>query len=110
MNSKHYEVLIPKSVEIILQKQADYIMNEQHAPSIAAQWLEGIFEAIESLSRFPARCPIAPENLYVQKDSNIIIRHLIYKKSFRVIFTIVKNEVRILSAKHSARPHAGLGS
>ncbi len=103
MNSKHYEVLIPRSVEVILQKHADYIMNEQQAPSIAAQWLAGIFEAIESLSQFPDRCPIAPENFYVQKDPNILIRHLIYKKSFRVIFTVVKNEVRILSAKHATQ-------
>jgi plasmid stabilization system protein ParE len=103
MNSKHYRVLIPKSVEIILQKQADYIVKEQRAPSIATQWLDGIFEAIESLSQFPDRCSIAPENFYVKKDSNIVIRHLIYKKSFRVIFTVVKNEVRILSAKHATR-------
>ena len=103
MAAKHYKILIPNSVKVALQQQASYITIEQGEPLIASKWLDGIIKAIQSLSNFPNRCPIAPENSYISKSRTTVIRHLIYKKSFRIIFTIVKNEVRILSAKHSAR-------
>ncbi len=98
--TKHHKVFIPDSVKVSLQKQMDYISIEQQEPLIAAKWLDGIVKAIQSLSKFPDRCPIAPENSCIDK---FVIRHLIYKKSFRVIFTVVKNEVRILSVRHGAR-------
>lgn len=103
MHTKHYKVLIPESVRIALRHQVDYIINEQRAPLIASEWLDGLIESIESLSEFPDRCPIAPENLYIKKDAEFLIRHFIYKRTFRIIFVVVKDEVRILNIKHSAR-------
>lgn len=105
MTAKHHKVLIPASVEAALKIQYNYILKEQFSPINANQWLDGIIKAIKSLEKFPSRCAIAPENYYVKKDAKIIIRHFIYKKTFRIIFTIVKNEVRILNVKHSARFH-----
>jgi plasmid stabilization system protein ParE len=66
-------------------------------------WLDGLIKAVESLAEFPKRCAIAPENSLAKKDKKTIIRHFIYKKTFRIIFTAAKGEVRILSIKHSAR-------
>ena len=103
MSNKHYKILIPKSVEIALANQMSYMIKEQHIVSIAYIWFDGIMDAINSLTEFPNRCPIAPENSSFKKNSEMIIRHFIYKKSFRIIFTIVKNQVRILSVKHGAR-------
>ncbi len=103
MLSKRYQLLIPQTVKIALRQQADYIITEQHSPLNASKWLDGIIKAIESLAEFPDRCPIAPENFYIKKNSQMVIRHLIYKKTFRIVFTVVKNEIRILSARHSAR-------
>lgn len=100
---KNHKIFIADSVKVSLQKQVDYISFEQGEPLIAVRWIDGIMDAITSLSHFPHRCPIAPENFYVTKDSEIIIRHFIYKKSFRIIFTVVKNEVRVLSVKHAAQ-------
>jgi plasmid stabilization system protein ParE len=99
---KHHKILIPDSVKLALQNQVDYIALEQQEPAIAIKWLGGIIEAINSLSNLPERCAIAPENARFKKNSQII-RHLIYKKSFRIIFTIEKNEVKILSVRHGAR-------
>ncbi len=103
MPKKHYKILIPRSVEISLEQQIDYITHEQHSPTIALEWLEGLVGAIESLAEFPDRCAIAPENFHIRSGSKFVIRHLIYKKTFRVIFVVIKNEVRILSVKHAAR-------
>jgi len=100
---KSYKIIISDEVEVGLQKQVKYITLEQHNPLMAEMWLDGIKRAILSLSILPERCPVAPEDLTNNKKSKTIIRHLIYKKSFRVIFTIVKNEVKILSVKHSAQ-------
>lgn len=102
MITKNYKVLISKTVKDILLKQADYIANQQQEPILALKWFEGIESAINSLRNFPERCPIAPENYYIKQNSKIVIRHLIYKKSSRVVFVIIKNEVRILNVKHSA--------
>lgn len=101
MTSKVYQILIPKSVEIALENQLDYVLN-QSGKNVAQRWLDGLVAAIDSLSLMPQRCAIAPENNRFKKP-NSIIRHLIYKKTFRIIFIIVKNEVRVLSVKHAAR-------
>ena len=71
---KNYKILIPNSVKIALQKQADYIAFEQQNPITANNWLDGIIHAIQSLSKLPDRCPVAPENSYIKKDSTIIIQ------------------------------------
>ncbi len=103
MNIKHHKILIPNSVKNALQKQVEYIAFDQKNPAEALKWLDGIIDAIQSLEKFPERCAIALENYYIKSGQEILVRHLIYKKSFRVIFTIVKNEVRILSVRHSRR-------
>lgn len=102
MQVKHHKILIPNSVKISLRKQVDFIAIES-GQLLALKWLDGIIEAIQSLAEFPERCAIAPENEYLGQDSTVEIRHLIYKKSFRVIFIVRKNEIRILSVKHASR-------
>ena len=103
MSTPHHKILIPHSVKIALQKQVDYIAIEQQEPLLAVRWLNGIVKAIQSLEKFPERCAIAPENYYLYKDTTLIIRNLIYKKTFRIIFIVIKNEVKILSIRHSAK-------
>lgn len=103
MTTKTHRIYISDNVQKSLKKQADYIAFEQQNPVIAEKWLDGLVKAIESLSTIPNRCPIAPENSYIYNNSKSVIRHFIYKKSFRIIFTVVKNEVRILSVKHGAQ-------
>jgi plasmid stabilization system protein ParE len=103
MPIKRYKVLIPESVKVALRQQVDYIITNQHAPSIASEWIDGIIKAVESLAEFPDRCSIAPENLHIKKGSKLVVRHFIYKRTFRIIFMVVKDEVRILNVKHSAR-------
>ena len=105
MAIKHYKILISNSVKIALLKQLDYIFLNSGSFIVAERWLGGIMKSIQSLSNFPKRCPIAPESYKINKNHSKIIRHFIYKKSFRIIFTIVQNEVRILSIKHGARNH-----
>ncbi len=103
MPTKHHKVLIPSHIKIALQKQADYITFTQHQPLVAMEWLGGVIKAIQSLAEFPNRYALAPENEFLKQSSKAEIRHLIYKKTFRVIFLVTKDEVRILKVKHSTQ-------
>ena len=103
MLSKSYKISISKDVKKKLEEQFDYIFYQQQEPVLADKWIIGIDKAISSLVHFPERCAIAPENSLENKRLKTIVRHLIYKKSFRIIFIIIKNEVKILTVKHSAQ-------
>lgn len=65
------------------------------APVTADRWLGRFEAAIESLANHPERCGIAAENSAVEPT----IRQLLFGRTgavFRVLFTVVGNEVRVL--------------
>jgi plasmid stabilization system protein ParE len=70
----------------------------------AEKWLTGLFEAIFSLDKIPARCPVIPE----AKELGYPARHLLYGKGkgiYRIIFDIREDEqrVRVLRVWHASR-------
>jgi plasmid stabilization system protein ParE len=68
----------------------------------AAQWYNGLVDAITSLTTLPQRCPFAPENTFFPEE----IRHLLYGKRgsrYRILFTITPNTVHVLHVRHGAR-------
>ena len=76
---------------------------KQELPDKADAWFNGVFKAISSLERFPARCALAPEG----KDLGRPVRQLLYGKrrqTYRILFAIRENEVHILAVRHSSRP------
>lgn len=70
----------------------------QYSPEKAMLWYFDLQEAIESLSNFPARCPLAPENHTFKRE----IRHLIFGR-YRILFRIEDETVYILHVRHSSR-------
>jgi plasmid stabilization system protein ParE len=70
----------------------------RHSSGRAEAWLRGAFEAIDSLSVFPRRCPLAPEDSAFEEE----IRQLLYG-DFRILFTLNADTVRILHIRHGAR-------
>ncbi|MGO9893610.1 MAG: type II toxin-antitoxin system RelE/ParE family toxin [Bryobacteraceae bacterium] len=74
------------------------------APMHAEKWLTRLFEAILSLDKLPARCPVIAE----AKELGYPARHLLYGKGkgvYRVIFHIREGEqhVRVLRIWHASR-------
>jgi plasmid stabilization system protein ParE len=74
------------------------------APIHAEKWLIRLFEAIFSLDRMPARCPVIPE----AKELGYPARHLFFGKGngvYRIIFHIRENEqhVHVLRIWHASR-------
>lgn len=69
------------------------------APKAARDWLDGLEDAIATLTDMPARCPLAPENDYFHVE----IRQLLYGR-YRILFTIAApDEVWIVHVRHAAR-------
>jgi plasmid stabilization system protein ParE len=71
-------------------------------PRTADRWLQGLFDAIASLTLFPERCSLAPEATRVTGE----IRQLFYGKRrhrYRVLFVIEAHTVRVLRVVHGAR-------
>lgn len=79
----------------------------ERSPTAAARWHRGLHRAIRSLSRFPKRWPLAPEN-----DEDFVgeIRHLLYGKRlsvYRVLFSVRGDTVHVLHVRHGARRPLG---
>ena|SRR6266545_2957239 len=62
------------------------------------QWHAGLWRAIFSLEQMPERCALAPEN----DDFNHEIRQLLYG-SYRILFTIQDDVVKVLHVKHGSQ-------
>lgn len=97
---KKYRLIIqPPALEDL---DAAYQWIHQQAPQAAARWFNGFVEALNSLTEFPDRCGLAPENDAVEPE----IRQLLYGRRsgvYRALFTITGPEVRVLHIRHAAR-------
>ena len=79
-------------------------MAENISAAHAEKWYQELFEQIDTLVHFPARCPIARES----RKSPEEIRELTYgkrrhKHKYRILFAIRGDVVAILSVHHSSR-------
>ena len=77
----------------------------KRAPLTATAWLNRFEAALETLSQFPQRCALAPENALVAEE----IRQLIYGRrqgAYRALFTIVGHQVRVLHIRRAVRDWA----
>lgn len=93
-------------VEVTLQAQAEALeifvwKGEHHSVEIAAEWYNGIMQALYSLDEMPRRCALALEN----EDFPDEIRQLLFGKrgdTYRVLFTVRGDRVHILHIRHGA--------
>ena len=96
-----FQVEYTSEAEADLNGILDWLIS-QYAGATALRWFEGLEEAIGSLTNFPARCPLAPEN----RSFPFEVRHLLYGRRphvYRVIFTIDADRVVILHIWHGRR-------
>lgn len=73
------------------------------ASDAAERWLNAIEAEINTLSRFPERCPRPCEDGLFKHE----LRQLVFGRRhgrFRVIFTIREDAVHVLHVRHGARP------
>ena len=75
-----------------------YLYIAEDSPNNAVRWYFAIYDKIQTLKDFPARCPIAFEDRYYDYE----IRHLIFG-NYRVLYRIQDKIVQILHIKHGAQ-------
>ena len=90
---KKYRIDIKPTTEKDLARR--YAQIEQESPQNAVSWYLRIIEAIEKLDELAERCPIAPEDLDIQKG----IRHLVIG-DYRVLYVIEGEAVSVLHIRH----------
>jgi len=87
------------------QIEADEILiwlKSQQAGGTGLHWYRAIYDAIDSLSSLPLRCPVAPENSLFSEE----IRQLLCGRKphqSRILFTIQDETVLIVHIRHSRR-------
>jgi plasmid stabilization system protein ParE len=84
------------------EAEAAFLWIWRDSPASAFRWQNGLEDAIDSLERFPERCPLAPESDVLE----IQVRQLLYK-SHRVLFVIDAKTVYVLHVRHAARGMLG---
>lgn len=97
-----YRVVVTPEAQAGIRESFRYIY--ERAPLNAARWLQGLLDEMDTLERFPERCPRAREREHLKGD----LRQLLYK-SHRIVFTIDKTEraVYVLHVRHSKRRAVG---
>ncbi len=88
------QVVVLRRAERELDAAADWIA--EYSPEAAARWFSSFVDVLLSLENNPQRCGFAPKN----DASSYELRQLIYRprqgRTFRAIFTIKGNQVRVL--------------
>jgi plasmid stabilization system protein ParE len=86
------------------KREADeaFVWLRERTEVYAIEWFNGLVDAVEELSEFPSRWPIAREpEIHGQK-----IRQMLYGRRphiYRVLFLIRDNVVYVLHIRHGAR-------
>ena len=91
---KKYRIEIKPTAENDLVSR--YAQIEKESPQHAVSWYLGIVDAIEKLDELADRCPIAPEDVDIQRG----IRHLIVG-DYRVLYAVQDDTVHVLHVRHS---------
>ena len=97
-----------KKYRLIIQPPAFDDLDEafqwirERSPQAATHWFNGFVDALNSLTKSPERCGLAPENDAVKPE----ICQLLYGRRsgvYRALLTIQGQDVRVLHIRHAAR-------
>lgn len=95
-----YRVVVQPAAETEIEQAYERIAAE--APMNAARWYNGLMDAIASLSSYPNRCGLAPED----PAFDLEIRQLLYGRKgrrYRTLLTVVGDTVHVLHFRHWAQ-------
>jgi len=95
-----YRVVVLPGAEAEIANTVAWIAED--SPLAAARWLEGIRQAVDSLSEMPSRCPVAGDEF----GTEVVVRQLLYgrrRNRYRILFTVKGDTVQVLRVRHGAR-------
>ncbi len=93
------------SPSAIADAEEAYLWLKEQNQEFADAWFNGLTEAINSLEKLPARCPVAPESKELDRE----VRQLLYRKSkgtsYRILFGLSGAEVYVYRIRHTAQQY-----
>jgi plasmid stabilization system protein ParE len=104
-----YEVQLTEPAEA--EMDAAYLNRMQNGLQSAERWYAGLVRALESLSTFPNRFPLASDN--IASDG---VRQMLYgsgSSAYRVLYRVIEPQkdeagiVRVLHIRHASRRPLG---
>lgn len=101
-----YRVLTTRSAERDIREAVAWWRDNKSAAQ-AARWYEKILPAIATLAENPDRCPISPESDFYPTGLRQLHFGSSRKRTHRIVFTIVGDEVRVLRVRHVAQQDLG---
>jgi plasmid stabilization system protein ParE len=97
-----YRVVVLARARRDVDRIYDYIA--ENSPKGAHSWLSQFEKATKTLETNPYVAPLAPES----KSFDIEIRHIMFRtkygRTYRAVFTVVDDEVRILRVRGPGQP------
>ena len=95
-----YKVVVTPEAEEGLRDA--YLFIGRDSVDAARRWSKGARRSLRALSRFPARCSLAPES----REFDRPIRELFYgsgnRGTYRILFTIIDRTVFVLHVRHGS--------
>jgi plasmid stabilization system protein ParE len=79
-----------------------YRFLRRDSAEAAKRWVKGIRRSIRGLSRFPARCPVAPESLAFDCPIHELLYGSGNRGTYRILFTIIDRRVFVLHVRHGS--------
>jgi plasmid stabilization system protein ParE len=95
-----YHVITEPTAEAEIERA--YAWRAERSSVAAARWVNGLLEAIASLSEYPERWPLAPE----AATFGLELRQRLYGKRrsvYRIMFYVEGNNVHVTNVRHAAQ-------
>jgi plasmid stabilization system protein ParE len=95
-------VIVTAEAQDGIREAFDYI--HERAPLNAARWLRALYRQIDTLERFPRRCPLARECEYVEEELRQLLFH-----SHRIVSKVDSphKTVYVLHVRHAKQQTIG---
>jgi plasmid stabilization system protein ParE len=89
-------------------EQAFAWWRDNRSKEEASRWLDGVYPAIDSLSRMPERCARVTEVRQPRENLRQLLFGIGRKPTHRVIFRVLSDRVEVLRVLHVSRPPINL--
>ena len=99
-----YRIELAATAKADIHGQARWL-RENISPTAAANWLEGLYKAIDTLQTRPLRCPVAAESDKFPEEMHELLYGRRGKRihKHRLLFTVGEDAVYVLYVRHTAR-------
>jgi plasmid stabilization system protein ParE len=97
-----YRVVVQPRAQRDIHLAAHWILGQSGSPATAVRWARKLRATIATLKADPQRCPIDADSEAYGEEVRVLL-HGKRRGVYRVLFTIRRNTVHVLTVRHSAQ-------